>query len=245
MNKFSKTFVTVLFFLFIMSSIKAQDIQVIVHETHKDSTLGSEIVFDFEIINISSFEQSVFATRTINTLPSGWYSSLCFAQNCFPSQLDSVATTPDFNTPPLAAGDTLKSSLHVTALNINGTANVQVQIGTFRNPTARTVIDFEATTLPNSVEDDGSLIKDYYLGQNYPNPFNPTTKINFGLKKSGNVEITLYNILGNKVATILKEYKSAGNHTVNFNGANLSSGAYLYKIVSNGFVQTKKMLLVK
>ena len=215
------------------------------HETHKDSTLGSEIVFDFEIINISSFEQSVFATRTINTLPSGWYSSLCFAQNCFPSQLDSVATTPDFNTPPLAAGDTLKSSLHVTALNINGTANVQVQIGTFRNPTARTVIDFEATTLPNSVEEDGSLIKDYYLGQNYPNPFNPTTKINFGLKKSGNVEITLYNILGNKVATILKEYKSAGNHTVNFNGANLSSGAYLYKIVSNGFVQTKKMLLVK
>ena len=142
-------------------------------------------------------------------------------------------------------GDTLITSLHVTALQHEGTANVQIQIGTFRNPEVRTTIDFVATTIPTSVEDENAVVENYYLAQNYPNPFNPSTKINYGLEKAGEVEITVYNILGNKIATLVNGIKSAGNHSVSFNASNLSSGIYFYKIVTNGFVQTKKMILEK
>lgn len=222
-----------------------QDIQVVVHRTFIDSTLGSEMVFDFEVINISQFQQTVFEVRTINDLPADWQSSLCFGVNCFSPFLDSAATTPDFFTDPLEPGDTLITSLHVFAFNNDGTANVQVQVGTFRNPNDRVIIDFTATTLPVSVENETITAKDYYLNQNFPNPFNPATRINYGVAKSGNVEISVYNILGNKVATLVNEFKPAGSYTVDFNASKLSSGVYFYKISTNGFVQTKKMILEK
>ena len=122
---------------------------------------------------------------------------------------------------------------------------MQIQIGTFRNPTIRTTLNFVATTVPVAVEDENRPVKEYYLQQNYPNPFNPSTKINFGLKKAGNVEVTIYNILGNKIATLLNGFKSAGNHSVIFDAAKFSSGVYLYRIVTNEFVQTRKMILEK
>jgi hypothetical protein len=222
-----------------------QEIEVVVHRTHIDSTLGSEMVFDFEVINVSQSAQTVFEVRTVNNLPSNWYSSLCFGETCFAPSLDSVATTPDFNSNPLNPGDTLKTSLHITALQNDGTANVQIEVGTFQDPADRVTLDFTATTIPVSVEDGSTLVNDYYLDQNYPNPFNPSTRINFGLKKAGNVEITVYNILGNKVATLFNGFKSAGSHSVLFNASEFSSGVYFYKIISENFVQTRKMLMLK
>jgi len=245
MNKFVliKTFILSIFLLF--GSANSQDIEVNVHRTLIDSTLGSEMVFDFEVINISQFQQTVFEVRTINNLPTNWQSSLCFGETCFPPNLDSVATTPEFITDPLGPGDTLITSLHVTALQNDGTANVQIQIGTFRNPSIRTTIDFVATTVPVSVEDENGTLNSYYLNQNYPNPFNPSTKINFGLKKAGNVEIAIYNILGNKIATLLNGFKPAGNHFVIFDANRFSSGVYFYRIVTSEFIQTRKMILEK
>lgn len=227
-------------------SIKAQEIQVITHETVLQDTLGvPDIAFHFEIINTSLTQQTVFIVRTNNNLPSGWTSSLCFEEFCFPSTLDSIVTAPPFPQPPLESGDTLKASLHVTPISNLGNGYIQIQIGTLSNRNFRVTIDFTATAILTSIEDENNLVDKYYLEQNYPNPFNPSTKINFGLKKAGNVDITLYNILGNKVATLLNGYKSAGNHTINFNASNLSSGVYLYKIISKGFVQTRKMILEK
>lgn len=224
--------------------INAQDIEVIVHRTFIDSTLGTEMVFDFEVINISSFQQTVFEVRTINDLPADWQSSLCFGVNCFSPLLDSVSTEPPFGD-PLDPGDTLLTSVHVFAYNNDGTANVQIQVGTFRNPNDRVTIDFTATTLPVSVEDETITAKDFYLNQNFPNPFNPATRINYGVAKAGNVEISVYNILGNKVSSLVNEFKLAGNYSVDLNASKLSSGVYFYKIVANGFVQTKKMILEK
>jgi hypothetical protein len=106
-------------------------------------------------------------------------------------------------------------------------------------------LDFVATTVPVAVEDENRPVKEYSLQQNYPNPFNPSTKINFGLKKAGNVEVTIYNILGNKIATLLNGFQSAGNHSVIFDAAKFSSGVYLYRIVTNEFIQTRKMILEK
>jgi hypothetical protein len=87
--------------------------------------------------------------------------------------------------------------------------------------------------------------KDYSLSQNYPNPFNPTTNIKFALPKNGNVSIKIYDVLGNLVNTIYDGYKTTGIYNATFDGANLSSGIYFYKITSGSFNETKKMLMIK
>ena len=87
------------------------------------------------------------------------------------------------------------------------------------------------------------------LSQNYPNPFNPSTKISFDIPVDGKVSITLYDISGKEVSKLVNEFKTAGYYSVSFNGSNLSSGTYFYRIVSEGngqnFVATKKMTLLK
>jgi hypothetical protein len=87
--------------------------------------------------------------------------------------------------------------------------------------------------------------KAYNLEQNYPNPFNPVTKINFDLPKSGFVTLKVYDILGQEVVTLVNETKNSGSYIVDFDGSSISSGMYFYKLESNGFVATKKMMLIK
>jgi hypothetical protein len=96
-----------------------------------------------------------------------------------------------------------------------------------------------------SVTDESTSPIEYKLAQNYPNPFNPSTKINFSLREEGLVTLKVFNILGQEVATLVNDFKTAGNHSVNFDAGKLSSGIYLYKIDSNGFTQTRKMMLLK
>ena len=86
---------------------------------------------------------------------------------------------------------------------------------------------------------------EYKLSQNYPNPFNPVTKINFALPKSGLVTMMVYDILGREVARLVNETKQAGSYSVDFNASNLTSGVYFYRLEVNGYVDTKKMTLIK
>jgi predicted GH43/DUF377 family glycosyl hydrolase len=91
----------------------------------------------------------------------------------------------------------------------------------------------------------------FELKQNYPNPFNPSTKIKFALPKPKNVKIEVYNIIGQKIETVLNKPMPAGHHEVEFNAGNLSSGIYLYRIVidsygeAGGWQDVKKMVLLK
>jgi Secretion system C-terminal sorting domain len=85
----------------------------------------------------------------------------------------------------------------------------------------------------------------YVLYQNYPNPFNPTTTIKFNLPQAGEVNLTVYNVLGQKVMTLANGMLEAGFHSVEFNASNLASGTYIYRLQALNFVQTKKMILVK
>jgi hypothetical protein len=85
----------------------------------------------------------------------------------------------------------------------------------------------------------------FSLDQNYPNPFNPSTTINYSVAKEGNVKLTVYNAIGSKVATLVDQYKPAGNYSVQFNGSNLASGIYLYRLESGTFSDTKKFILLK
>lgn len=83
------------------------------------------------------------------------------------------------------------------------------------------------------------------LGQNYPNPFNPSTNIPFELSKSGVVSLEVFNLLGQKVATLTNELYTAGRHTVTWNASSYSSGIYFYRLTAGDVIQTKKLMLIK
>lgn len=96
------------------------------------------------------------------------------------------------------------------------------------------------------IEDERIIPSSFFVEQNYPNPFNPTTTIKFGLPKDEIVDLRIYNILGQEVAAILiNQLVKAGTHSVSFNGNELSSGTYLYRLKSGANIVTKKMLLIK
>ena len=90
-----------------------------------------------------------------------------------------------------------------------------------------------------------SIPTKYSLHTNSPNPFNPTTVIKYDLPQDGKVRLVVYNILGQMVATLVDDFKKAGYHQVVWNGHNMPSGMYFYKLVTDNFVQTNKMLLIK
>jgi hypothetical protein len=241
------TFLTLILFL-VPGKIVAQDIEVIYHETTIYQPPGTEIVFDIEIVNISTLEQIVYLVRTINDLPSGlgWVSSLCFGENCYAPHVDTVWTSGvNPFPPPLQPDDTLEASVHVITQNNVGTAYVQVQIWSEHNPGAKTILDYTATTDPTVDVEDEVNLSSYKLEQNYPNPFNPSTNIKFGLREAGFVSLKIYDVLGNEVADLVNEHKPAGNFEVNFESNHLSSGIYIYRLVTNNFSETRKMILEK
>jgi hypothetical protein len=97
----------------------------------------------------------------------------------------------------------------------------------------------------------GGLVPETYaLEQNYPNPFNPTTQIGFSLPEAGHVTVEIFNIMGQRVTTLVDEWREAGSHVAVWNGladdgSRVSSGVYLYRLSSGSFVETKKMMLLK
>jgi hypothetical protein len=90
-----------------------------------------------------------------------------------------------------------------------------------------------------------NIPKVYSLSQNYPNPFNPTTTIKYGIPQDGLVTIKIYDLLGRELIKLVNENLKAGYYSATFNGQNFASGIYFYRIQSNNFVQTKKMVLIK
>ena len=92
---------------------------------------------------------------------------------------------------------------------------------------------------------NGGIPDQYALSQNYPNPFNPATKIEFTLPMTSSVQLRVYNMLGQEVATIVNGTVVAGSHTVSFDGSHLASGIYIYRISAGSFASTMKMVLVK
>jgi len=95
-----------------------------------------------------------------------------------------------------------------------------------------------------------SIPSSFALEQNYPNPFNPTTRIQYRLQAVSDVELTIYNQLGQKVRTLVKELQPSGAYQIEWNGQDnmgklVVSGVYLYRLKAGSYVQTRKMVLVQ
>ncbi len=111
--------------------------------------------------------------------------------------------------------------------------NYQTLPGNFANP------------LTGIVENSTSVPTRYELYQNYPNPFNPTTTIRFAVAHKGKVSLVVYNVLGQKVATLVEANKDPGTYSVRFNASDLASGVYFYRFVAGTYVKVKKLMLLK
>jgi hypothetical protein len=100
--------------------------------------------------------------------------------------------------------------------------------------------------VPTSVNDEkAGVINTFTLGQNYPNPFNPATTINYQLPAASRVEIKIFDMLGREVASLVNKEQPQGKYSVKFDGSNLTSGIYFYRLKAGGYVVTKKMQLIK
>lgn len=104
----------------------------------------------------------------------------------------------------------------------------------------------EINSVFTSVNEEPDLTPtEFKLMQNYPNPFNPTTNIQYSIPSDGKVRLTIYNILGKEMFTLVDEFKKANSYKVEFNSTDLPSGIYFYTIISGNFSQTKKMVFLK
>ena len=109
---------------------------------------------------------------------------------------------------------------------------------------------FVAENIFTSINEvDNKPLAEFKLYQNYPNPFNPSTTIRYSVPYSGNVKIVVFDIQGKEIATLHNKYQKNGNYKIVFNpitkGINLVSGIYFYKLISDNFIQTKKMFYFK
>jgi hypothetical protein len=102
------------------------------------------------------------------------------------------------------------------------------------------------TAMPVGINQISSEVpQNFSLSQNYPNPFNPTTQIEFKIANSGYVKLAVFDALGREVETLVNQELSPGTYQADFDGSNLPSGAYYYKLESGAFTETKKMVLIK
>jgi hypothetical protein len=133
-----------------------------------------------------------------------------------------------------------------TSLNLNTTYYWRVSAlnsggeGAFSATRSFTVVGITDVERINN-----GLVSDYSLSQNYPNPFNPTTTIQFSLPSSSNVRIIIYNALGNLVHLLVNGHYAPGRYTVTWDASSLPSGMYFYRIQTESFVDTKRLVLLK
>ncbi|MCL5021300.1 MAG: T9SS type A sorting domain-containing protein, partial [Bacteroidetes bacterium] len=148
---------------------------------------------------------------------------------------DTTVTAPDTSlhlSVPLSTST--KYYWHVSATSTVGTSG-------YAKPVAFTT----GTGLDAIVGEPNEIPREFTLSQNYPNPFNPTTVIQYALPKVEYVQLNVYNVLGQKVASLVSEPQSAGYHVVNFNADRFASGIYFYVIRAGNFAATRKMLFLK
>jgi hypothetical protein len=153
------------------------------------------------------------------------------------------------------AGWNTCGSISISTFNVGSGGTISSPVSLVNSPTP-TVTTPSPTTGTGGIltsmcgvtgvqQETTGLPKEYSLSQNYPNPFNPATKINYSIPKQGLVMLKVYDIFGREVKTLVNDVLTSGDYTVEFEGSNLSSGIYFYKLKSGNFSETQRMVLIK
>jgi len=158
----------------------------------------------------------------------------------------TVTHTANGNIPALAQESWISIDLPITAFTGDYTRTDLAQLVLTTNLGTIYIDNLYFYRLPTAIgKVDGAVPSEYALEQNYPNPFNPTTNIRFSIPKANHVTLKVFNMLGQKVATLVDNFKNAGTFEVDFDAANLPSGTYFYSISAGNFNSIQKMLLIK
>jgi len=200
-------------------------------------------------INFVVYENNLVYPQTGN---AGCIGGSSYVHKYVVRDMVNGATGETFSTGTWPAGTVISKTWNYTlpaawvADNVGFGVFVYKNIGTFGldNYTLQTNKGL-AIDPPTGVGNQNETVVNYSLSQNFPNPFNPTTNIKFSIPKNAQTYLKIYDVLGNEVSTYFDEFLNAGTYNILFEAQNLSSGIYYYKLVSGGFTETKRMMLVK
>lgn len=143
---------------------------------------------------------------------------------------------------------TINSLQHYKDITIDPGSNaISLYVNHGNNPNNGVLVSQQLTAPENTtgVKEGEETPARFALEQNYPNPFNPSTSIDFALAHQEHVKLEVFNVLGQKVATLVNETRPAGTYVEKFNGSGLASGIYFYRMTAGGLTFLKKMLMIK
>ncbi|MBK7378979.1 MAG: T9SS type A sorting domain-containing protein [Ignavibacteriales bacterium] len=212
-----------------------------------DNNFYSQSGFNWTIDGSLPVELTSFSATTIgSSVKLNWQTA---------TEVNNYGFDIERNTPlnPLSRGEVEGKWEKIGFVNGNGNSNSPKSYSFIDDNVSAGSYSYRLKQIDNDGQFEYSKVigvsfmkpSEFSLAQNYPNPFNPTTTIQFTLPRAGNVKLTLFNLLGQKIKTLINEYKESGVHTLNFNASDLNSGLYIYKLEANGLVKTRKMTLVK
>lgn len=205
-------------------------------------------------INPLTWDQTKYTFHGNPEASSGWTEFVGTVNNCGGADTGSIVPSPpgdkrfvmstgrdDLTFQPLDTQEIIMTQLIARGSNnLNSVTKLLAYSDAIGTTFQNVYID------PVSVEQVGSEIPaGYFLSNNYPNPFNPVTKIDYSIPKEYDVNISVYDMLGNEVAVLYNGIQKAGNYSIKFDGSNLASGIYFLKMISGSFIQTRKMVLLK
>ena len=239
-----------------------------IEQIYKNVTIlqGTEITSAILEVKANTSTSGTVVADIYSDLRDNPFSVMSFAQ--YNGNINFSSVSEQYVAPPFAAGNLYQ--IDITEViqdrvnNPNWTEGDNLGIIVKGNTNLSSGYYREITRAENSLTDNKLIItynsglgkfasgnkaeiipENYELFQNYPNPFNPSTSIEYQIPQDGFVSLIVYDILGREVITLVNEMKRPGNYTVTFDASDLASGIYIYRLQTNDFVSSKKMLLLK
>ena len=212
--------------------------------TVSDGKLSSDITVKITVQNVN---QAPFFTKTLAADTISAYEpavEFTFQYEASDPDNDPLTFSLEGSYPlgcSITSNGLLKWAPTASQVGLVYTLTIKVSDGSLSKTTTTTIVVDQLV----SARDPNTLPTATELYQNYPNPFNPTTTIEYSLKNDSHVSISVFNILGQEVVTLVNSFKRAGFHSVDFKGTNLESGIYIYRITAGNFVDVKRMMLLK
>ena len=207
--------------------------------------IGNDSVGSFEGIlhNNSINDISIGVVRTINFVSEDWISSICIDAVCYNQSIDSISVL-------IAAG---QSTICGVFASTNGVGSDEIQLKLFelsdQNNSMLVDINF-AVQYDVSIDNENLHANSIEIISCYPNPFNPYITLTYKIEKNDYVDLVIYNLLGEKVRSLVSDFNESGNYFVKWNGKNefnerVASGAYIFALKVDGTYLTKKVTFIK